>query len=120
MFTRPERNAFILLAIVTLAVITAFLVIESIGKSTVSTQFTRTSSDGTLVRLDGTVDRLTVTKSGGDLIFDVNGTTVFIPASTAKGVSLKKGDIVRLYGIVQTYHGEKEILIQQSGDLSLV
>jgi len=120
MLTRQERNAFILLVIVTIVIITAFLVIESIGKSTFSTQFTRTTPDGTLVRLDGNVDRVTVTKNGGDLIFDVNGTTVFIPASTVDGVSLKKGDVVQLYGIVQTYHGEKEILVQQPGDIILV
>jgi DNA/RNA endonuclease YhcR with UshA esterase domain len=120
MLTRQERNAFILLAVVTLAVIAGYIIIESTGKPAFSTRFTTTSSDGTLVLLEGTVDRITVTKNGADLILDVNGTSVFIPASSAKGVALKKGDAVQLYGIVQTYKGEKEVLVQQPGDIRLV
>lgn len=120
MLTRQERNAIILLVVVTLAVVAGFIIIELVGKSTVSTRFARTSADGTLVLLEGTVDRLVVTKNGADLILDVNGTPVFIPASSARGVSLKKGDAVQLYGIVQTYRGEKEIVIQQPGDIRLL
>lgn len=120
MLTRQERNAFILLAFVTVAVITGFIIIESLGKSTFSTRFTHTSADGTLVRLEGTVDRLVITKNGADLILGVNGTPIFIPASSARGVLLKKGDMVRLYGIVQTYRGEKEIVVQQPGDIQLL
>jgi DNA/RNA endonuclease YhcR with UshA esterase domain len=120
MLTRQERNAFFLLALVTIAVITGAIIIDSIGKSTLSTQYTSASPDGSLVLLEGTVDRLVVTKNGADQILNVNGTTVFIPASSARGVSLKKGDMVQLYGVVQTYHGEKEILIQQPGDIRLL
>jgi DNA/RNA endonuclease YhcR with UshA esterase domain len=120
MLTRQERNAFFLLALVTIAVVTGAIIIESIGKSTLSTQYTSASPDGSLVLLEGTVDRLVVTKNGADQILNVNGTTVFIPASSARGVSLKKGDVVQLYGVVQTYHGEKEILIQQPGDIRLL
>jgi DNA/RNA endonuclease YhcR with UshA esterase domain len=120
MLTRQERNAFILLAVVTLAVVAGSIIIESAGKSAFSTRFTSTSADGSLVLLEGNVDRLVITKNGADLILDVNGTSVFIPASSARGVSLKKGDKVRLYGVVQTYRGGKEIVVQQPGDIRLV
>jgi len=120
MLTRQERNAYILLALVTLAVVAGSILIESIGKSTFSTRFTSNSADGTLVQLEGNVDRLVVTKNGADLILEVNGTSVFIPASSARGVSLTKGDAVMLYGVVQTYRGEKEIVIQQPGDIRLL
>jgi DNA/RNA endonuclease YhcR with UshA esterase domain len=120
MFTRQERNVFFLLALVTVAVVAGAIIIESIGKSTFSTRYTSASADGSLVLLEGTVDRLVVTKNGADQILNVNGTTVFIPASSARGVSLKKGDAVQLYGVVQTYHGEKEILVQQPGDIRLL
>jgi DNA/RNA endonuclease YhcR with UshA esterase domain len=120
MLTRQERNAFILLAIVTLAVVAGSVIIESAGKSTFSTRYTSTSADGSLVLLEGNVDRLAVTKNGADLILDVNGTSVFIPASSARGVSFKKGDNIQLYGVVQTYRGEKEILVQQPGDIRLM
>jgi DNA/RNA endonuclease YhcR with UshA esterase domain len=120
MLTRQERNAFILLVVVTLAVVAGFIIIESTGKSTFSTKFTKTSPDGTLVLLEGTIDRLIVTKNGAELILEVNGTSVFIPSSSARGISLKKGDVVQLYGVVQTYRGEKEVVVQQSGDIRLV
>jgi DNA/RNA endonuclease YhcR with UshA esterase domain len=120
MLTRQERNAFILLVIVTLAIVVGYILIESTGKSTFSTRFTSTSADGSLVLLEGKVDQLFVTKNGADLILDVNGTSVFIPASSARGVSLKKGDNIQLYGVVQTYRGEKEILVQQPGDVRLI
>ncbi|MEI6293640.1 MAG: hypothetical protein WCP36_08145 [Methanomicrobiales archaeon] len=120
MLTRQERNAFILLVVVTLAVAAGFIIIESTGKSTYATRFTKTSADGTLVLLEGTIDRMIVTKNGADLILDVNGTSVFIPSSSAKGVSLKNGDAVQLYGVVQTYRGEKEVVVQQPGDIRLV
>jgi DNA/RNA endonuclease YhcR with UshA esterase domain len=120
MLTRQERNAFILLAIVTLAVVAGSIIIESAGKSAFSTRYTSTSADGSLVLLEGNVDRVIVTKNGADLILDVNGTSVFIPASSASGVSLKMGDTVRLYGVVQTYRGAKEIVVQQPGDISLI
>ena len=120
MLTRQERNAFFLLALVTIAVVAGAIIIESIGKSTLSTRYTSASADGSLVLLEGTVDRLIVTKNGADLILNVNGTTVFIPASSARGVTLKKGDAVQLYGVVQTYRGEKEILVQQPGDIRML
>ena len=95
MLTRQERNAFILLAIVTLAIVAGYILIELAGKSTFSTRFTSTSAEGSLVLLEGKVDQLVVTKNGADLILDVNGTSVFIPASSARGVSLKKGDNIQ-------------------------
>ena len=119
MLTRQERNAFFLLALVTLAVVAGSIIIESIGKSTFSTRYTSASADGSLVLLEGTVDRLVVTKNGADMILTVNGTSVFIPASSARGVSLKTGDTIRIIGVVQTYRGEKEILVQQPGDIRL-
>lgn len=120
MLTWQERNAFLLLAVVLVAVVAGFIIIESAGKSTFSTKFTRSSPDGSLVLLEGTVDRVIVTKNGADLILDVNGTSVFIPASSAMGVSVKKGDVVQIYGIVQTYRGEKEVVVQQSWDIRVV
>ncbi len=120
MITRQERNAFLLLVLVTLAVIAGSIIIESIGKSTFSTHYSSTSAEGSLVMLEGTVDRIVVTKSGADLILTVNGTPVFIPATSAGGISLKAGDTVRIIGVVQTYRGEKEILVRQQGDIRLV
>jgi DNA/RNA endonuclease YhcR with UshA esterase domain len=120
MLTRQERNAFILLALVTLVIIAGFIIIESFGKSSFSTPYKKSSADGTLVLLEGRVDRLDTTKNGEDMILDVNGTSVFIPDYASGGVTLKKSDLVRIYGVVQTYRGEKEIVVQQAGDIRIV
>jgi hypothetical protein len=120
MLTTAERNAFILLAIVAVAVIAGSVIIEAFGRSSLSEQFTNTSADGSLVSYMGKIDRLIITKNGADLILDINGTSVFIPATSATGLSIKKGDVVALYGVVQTYHGQKEIVVQRSGDVRQV
>ena len=115
MFTRQERNAFILLAIVTLAIVAGYILIESAGKSTFSTRFTSTSAEGSLVLLEGKVDQLVVTKNGADLILDVNGTSVFIPASSARGVSLKKGIISSCMGLSRHTVAKKKYLSSNPG-----
>ena len=50
----------------------------------------------------------------------VDNLTVFVPAQVAGSVSYAKGQNVTLYGTVQTYRGEKEILVGASGDISLL
>jgi hypothetical protein len=120
MLTRQERNAFILLALVTLAVFIGALIMESLGKSAFSTRFTRLSPDGSLVLLEGRVEKLVLIEDGGHMIITVNGTPVFIPGPVAAGVSVKIGEPVAVYGLVQTYRGEKEVIIQQSGDIRTI
>ena len=120
MLTRQERNAFLLLALVTVAVVVGSVLIESVGKSTFATRYTSTSAEGSLVLLEGTVDRLVITKNGADQILNVNGTTVFIPATSVGGVSLKTGDVVQVIGVVQIYRGEREVFVKQPGDIRRV
>ncbi len=35
--------------------------------------------------------------------------TIFIPAQIAQELTLRKGDSISVYGVVQTYRGKKEI-----------
>jgi len=45
---------------------------------------------------------------------------VFIPADVAGEISLDEGDQVSLYGIVQTYRGEREIVLNSKDDISIL
>lgn len=117
MLGRQERVAILLLCGVALVVIAAHLVLVSVGKEPFASEYTEQSPDGSLIRLDGTIDQATVLKNGGHIILSVNNVTVFIPSTVAGDRTFVKGTTVTLYGTVQTYEGKKEILIGSSDDI---
>jgi len=117
MLGRQERVAILLLCGVALVVIAAHLVLVSVGKEPFASEYTEQSPDGSLARLDGTIDQATVIKNGGHVILTVRNTTVFIPAAVAGDHSFVKGTSVALYGTVQTYEGKKEILVNSIDDI---
>jgi len=45
----------------------------------------------------------------------ISGMRIFIPSSCVKEGWPKVGDAVSLYGVVQTFRGEREILIRAPG-----
>jgi hypothetical protein len=120
MFGRQERIAFLLLIAVALVVIASHLVLDTLGKRPFTSPFTNTSADGELVYFSGTIDRLSLTKSGGHLIIDVNNISVFIQNQIASNLTLRKGENVTIIGMVQTYRGNKEIIVQSASDISTI
>jgi hypothetical protein len=118
MFGRQERLALLLLIGVTVAVIASHVILETLGKRPFSVPFTGASQDGELVSLSGTIDHLRVTRTGDHLLLQVNNTSVFIPGPVAKNLTLRNGDTVSLFGIVQTYEGNKEVVVQAASDIS--
>jgi DNA/RNA endonuclease YhcR with UshA esterase domain len=117
MFVRQERIALVLLGVVSVSVLAASLILTSIDKADIASEYTPLSDEGTLVHVQGTVQEIHTTKTGGHIAASVNGTAVFIPADVAGTVILHPGDLVSLYGIVQTYRGEKEVLVNSPGDI---
>jgi DNA/RNA endonuclease YhcR with UshA esterase domain len=120
MFVQQERTAICILIAVAVAVIGANLVLSAVGKYPFASVYSDRSADGELVRLCGTIGNATVTKNGGHLILFVDNVAVFIPANVAGAVSYTRGQNVTLYGTVQTYRGEKEIIVASAGDIRLV
>jgi DNA/RNA endonuclease YhcR with UshA esterase domain len=49
----------------------------------------------------------------------VNNITIFVPSQVAQELTLRKGDSISLYGIVQTYRGKKEVLLNSKKDITL-
>jgi DNA/RNA endonuclease YhcR with UshA esterase domain len=118
MFGRQERLALFLLIGVTVAVIASHLILSDLGKRPFSAPFSNASEDGTLVFLTGNVDHLGWTKSGNHLLMQVNNTSVFIPSTVAQNLALRNGDPVSILGIVQTYQGKKEVVVEAASDVA--
>jgi DNA/RNA endonuclease YhcR with UshA esterase domain len=119
MFERQERMAALLLVSVAIVVIIAHVVLTGLGKQPFARPFTNSSSDGELVVVEGQIDQITLTKSGGHMTASVNNLSIFLPAQVVQEVSLQKGDRISVYGIVQTYRGKKEIVVSAAEDVRL-
>jgi DNA/RNA endonuclease YhcR with UshA esterase domain len=120
MFERQERVAILLLIGVVVAVIAAHLILGSLGKQPFSKSFSNNSADGELVRIEGTVDQVALTKTGGHMNLQINNLTIFIPAQVARDLALKKGANISVNGIVETYRGKKEIMVSSAEDIRFV
>jgi DNA/RNA endonuclease YhcR with UshA esterase domain len=117
MFERQERVAILLLVGVAIVVIVAHVVLAGLGKQPFARPFTNSSSDGELVFVEGPIDQITLTKSGGHMTVRVNNLSIFLPAQVVQALSFQKGDTISVYGIVQTYSGKKEIVVNSAEDV---
>ena len=120
MLGRQERIALLLLLGVAAMVIMAHGVLTMLGKQPFARLYTNTTPDGELVFLEGTIDNAALTKNGGHVTLRINNLTVFIPSQIAKDFSFQKGQQVSLYGVVETYRGEKEIVVSSAGDIRVI
>jgi DNA/RNA endonuclease YhcR with UshA esterase domain len=120
MFERQERVAILLLLGVLIAVITAHLVLGTLGKQPFARPFTNNSTDGELVIVGGTIDQITITKNGGHMNVYLADITIFVPAQIAQELTLHSGDTVSVYGVVQTYRGKKEIVVSSEKDFDII
>ena len=120
MFERQERVAILVLVGVAIVVIVAHIVLAGLGKQPFARPFTNSSSDGELVFVEGPIDQITLTKSGGHMTLSVNNLSIFLPAQVIQAVSLQKGDRISVYGIVQTYRGKKEIAVSAAEDVRIL
>jgi len=117
MFEHQERVALLLLVAVAIVVIAAHVVLTGLGKQPFARPFSVNASDGELVVVKGQVDRITFISNGGHMVLEVDNLSVFLPAQVAGGVSLQKGDRIQAYGMVQTYRGNKEVVVDSASDL---
>jgi DNA/RNA endonuclease YhcR with UshA esterase domain len=120
MFERQERVAVLLLLGVMIAVISAHLVLGTLGKQSFARPFTNNSADGELVMVRGIIDQVTLTQNGGHMNLYMDNITIFVPAQVAQDLTLLKGDSISLYGVVQTYRGKKEIVVSSGKDITVV
>ncbi len=120
MLERQEHAAMVLLLIVLITVTAAYLILGSFGKQPFARAFTNDSPDGELVVVSGTIDHVVITQNGGHMNVYTDTTTIFVPAQVAQGLTLQKGETISVYGIVQTYRGKKEIVVNSVQDILAV
>ena len=120
MFERQERMAIVLLLGVVVIVAAAHLILGSLGKPLFARPYSSGSSDGELVVFEGNIDQVSLTKNGGHLTAASGNLSLFIPADIASRITLVKGDHIVVYGIVQTYRGKKEIVVNSAEDVHTI
>lgn len=117
---RQEKIAILILVVVIAIVLASAGILEVTGKGFFSKPYTPACADGELVYYEGIVEEQSLTATGGHKILVVSGMQIFIPSSCVKENWPKVGDTVSLYGVVQTFRGEREILIRARGDINPV
>ncbi|MBR1369492.1 hypothetical protein RJ53_08305 [Methanocalculus chunghsingensis] len=116
MVYRPERKALFLLLGSLLIILLIHAGITVTGPETFSEPFDPTLSDGSRVSIEGSVEEIQKTRSGGHWNAVVSGTRIFIPRGTGDP-GLRIGDQVTIYGILTTYEGKREITVQNMRDI---
>ncbi|MDR0980449.1 MAG: hypothetical protein LBL85_01460 [Methanocalculaceae archaeon] len=118
MLTPPEWHAVLILAgVITVLALFHFGVVLLYPDGG-AVPYTNNSADGSLVTLTGTVEDIILTRTGGHLILNISGTDIFVPGGGA-GLALLRGDNVTVRGIVDTYAGKKEIIVNDPADITL-
>jgi len=120
MIERQERTALLILLVVLLSCGIFAWVGEGVGKSPFARNYSSQAQEGELVSYLGIVQKISPTATGGNLILDMDGVTVFIPSPASSLVEVTQGDLVRLFGIVQIWKGKREILVRDPGDLTVL
>ncbi|MDD3621126.1 MAG: hypothetical protein PHQ81_01830 [Methanofollis sp.] len=114
-----EKRALIILISISSLLLIVHLALDQIGSAAFATPWTPDVEDGTFVLLRGEVGEVRAL-SGGHLLTEVNRTRVFLPAGVAVRVEVREGTLVQVVGTAQTYHGEKEIVVESASDLTLI
>ncbi|MCU0632394.1 MAG: hypothetical protein MUC66_05395 [Methanolinea sp.] len=114
---RQEKIAILILVVVIGVMLISAGILESAGKGIFSRPYGPDCADGELVHHQGVVEQSTLTTTGGHQMLVVSGVRIFIPSSSVQKEWPRVGQSVSLYGTVQTYRGEREILIRSSGDI---
>ena len=117
MFGRQERLAILLLVGVAIVVISSHLCLTYLGKQPFAHRFSESSADGELVYTEGQIDQITLTQGGDYAIIRLDNTTLFMQSQHVRTLGLQTGEKISVYGIVQTYHGKKELVVNAAEDI---
>lgn len=119
MLERQEKIAFLLIGAVLCICVISALTLNAVGKAPFAQNFSPSSSEGSLVFYEGVVQKVVVVGSGNSLIVYSGPVQIFIPSSVAQGITMAPGDIISLYGTVQTWKGKREILVENHDDITV-
>ncbi|MDD3933529.1 MAG: hypothetical protein PHP55_06695 [Methanoculleus sp.] len=120
MLERQEKTALAVLVCVVGIVLAAHLLFDAVARPLVATPYSEEVPDGVLVLLEGRVEEVKKTSTGGHRILTVNGTTVFLPQNVAAALELGENESITLYGVVQTYRGKREVVVASAADIRVL
>ncbi|NQS78746.1 MAG: hypothetical protein HQQ74_08620 [Methanoculleus bourgensis] len=119
MLERQEKTALFVLVCVVAIILAAHLLFDAFAMPLVAARYSGDLPDGTLVILEGSIEEIRKTASGGHIILTVNGTTVFLPENVAAALELHENASVTLYGTVETYRGKREVVVNSPRDIQV-
>ncbi|NLZ29338.1 MAG: hypothetical protein GX885_01075 [Methanomicrobiales archaeon] len=114
-----EKTALVVLVCVVVVVFGAHILFDAYARPLVATPYSVEVPDGALVILEGGIEEIKETATGGHLILTVNGTMVFLPENVAVALDLHENESIALYGVVQTYRGKREIVVNSPRDIDV-
>ncbi len=117
MLGRQEKMVLAILLTVTGITVAGYTVLEAVGKESFAKPYTNDVPTGSLVRLEGAVQQVSLTETGGHLIIVVNQTKIFVPSNAVPEAGVSKGDLLMILGTVQNYRGDREIVVGEPGDI---
>jgi hypothetical protein len=112
-----ERTALILLATVLAILLAGHLLLTALGNAPFAAPYSEGSREGDLVVVLGVVEAVSATSTGGHLLLTVNGTRIFVPSPASREVNIRVNETVRVYGIVQVYQGNREVVVRDARDV---
>lgn len=108
MLGKTERKAAVILAVVVIILVLFYFGSVFLFPNLGITSYHKDLPDGSKVVFEGDVISSKITSSGGHVLMDLSGVSVFVE-NGAEQIFWKAGDKIRVLGTVQTYGGKKEI-----------
>ena len=118
MLTGLEKKALAVLLVVTVILAGFAFFFGVIHPDAGTVQYDENTPDKTRVTFTGEISSMKITSTGGHVLLNVSGVTVFVE-NGAENIFYKAGDTVRVVGIAETYNGKREIAVGASGSLEL-
>ena len=119
MLTKMEKKAIGVLFAVVIILIIFYLCFGVLYPNAGVTQYTSETPEKARVTYEGIILESKITSTGGHVLLDVSGVTVFVEDG-ADNIFYKTGDRIRVTGIVETYGGSREISVGTTGSISLI
>ncbi|MDO5846555.1 MAG: hypothetical protein Q4Q04_06500 [Methanocorpusculum sp.] len=118
--TKTERRAALILAGVTIALLLMYAGITVFLPEEGAVPYSPSAADGSRVVLTGEVFSSKLTSTGGHVLLNVSGVSVFIEGGAERMLYFLPGDRVKVVGTMATYAGKREISVGTTGSVEIL
>lgn len=124
---KEEKIVVVLLVMAVASLAVAYITFLPAGDTNSARQLTTMSAIGDEVFFEGTVIEKRLTSTGNHLLLDIDYDaqviTVFIPDSAGSddvNKAVSENDRVRITGIVDEYKGDREVVVNNKNDVTVL